>query len=200
LRAIKFILDTKNLALKMKPEWDQPIKMINGKHDWASIFKTKCTMGATSDSEYSGCKETRQIVFGWELYFMGELIPHKSKACRRVTLSSTEAELCTIRSHCRSDICKASLETMGFKLNLPIKIKVDSVGEIYLAKSLSLSQNTKHIDIRRHFVREHQEEGTIDATFVRSEDNKADILMKNTSEEIFLRHPSKLLQDIKTFT
>jgi hypothetical protein len=92
LRAIKFMLDTKYLALKIKPEWDQPIKMVNGKPDWEDIFKTKLTMGATSDSEYSGDKETRQSVFGWELYFMGALIAHKSKTCRSVTLSSTEAE------------------------------------------------------------------------------------------------------------
>jgi hypothetical protein len=76
----------------MKPEWYQPIKMVNGKPNWASIFKTKCTMGATSDSEYSGDNEIRQSVFGWELYFMGTLIAHKSKAYRSVTLSSTEAE------------------------------------------------------------------------------------------------------------
>jgi hypothetical protein len=92
LRAIKFTLDTKYLALKMKPEWDQPIKLVNGKPDWASIFQTKCTMGATSDSEYSGDKETGHSVFGWEMYFMGALIAHNSKACRIVTLSSTEAE------------------------------------------------------------------------------------------------------------
>jgi hypothetical protein len=49
-------------------------------------------MGATTDSEYSGDKETRQSVFGWELYFMGALIAHKSKACRSFNLSSTEAE------------------------------------------------------------------------------------------------------------
>jgi hypothetical protein len=30
LRAIKFTFDTKHLALKMKPEWDQPIKIIYG--------------------------------------------------------------------------------------------------------------------------------------------------------------------------
>jgi hypothetical protein len=89
LRVIKFTLGTKYLALKIKAEWDQPIKMVNGKPDWASIFKTKCTMGATSES---GDKETRQSVFGWEIYFMGALISHKSMACRSVTLSSTEAE------------------------------------------------------------------------------------------------------------
>jgi hypothetical protein len=85
---------------------------------------------------------------------------------------------------------------MGIELNLPIKIKVDNIGAIYSAKNFSLSQNTKHIDIRRHFVREHQEEGTIDATFVRSEDNKAEIHTNNTSEEVFLRHQSKLMQDV----
>jgi hypothetical protein len=31
-------------------------------------------------------------MFGWELYFMGVLIAHKSKACISITLSSTEAE------------------------------------------------------------------------------------------------------------
>jgi hypothetical protein len=42
----------------MKPEWDQPIKMVNGKPDWASIFETKCK---NSEDE-----ETRQSLFGWE--------------------------------------------------------------------------------------------------------------------------------------
>jgi ferredoxin-NADP reductase len=86
---------------------------------------------------------------------------------------------------------------MGIRLNLPIKIKADDIGAIYLAKNFSLSQNTKNIDIHRHFVREHQEEGTIDTTFIRSEDNEADILTKNTSEEIFLCHQSKLMQDVR---
>jgi hypothetical protein len=128
LRAIKSTLDTKHLALKMKPEWDQPVKMVNGKPDWASIFETKCTMGATSDSIYSGDKETRQSVFGWELYFMGSLISHKSKACRSVTLSSTEAEYYALSEVTKEVIfAKQVLETMGIKLNLPIKIKVGNL-------------------------------------------------------------------------
>jgi hypothetical protein len=183
----------------MKPEWDQPIKMVNGKPDWASIFETKCTMGATSDSEYSGDNETRHSVFGWELYFMGALIAQKSKSCRSVTLSSTESEYYALLEVTKELIfAKQALETMVIKLNLPIKIKVDNVGAIYLAKTFSLSQNTKHIDICRHFVREQHEEGTINATFVRLEDNKADTLMKNTSEEIFLRHQSKLMHNVRT--
>jgi hypothetical protein len=87
---------------------------------------------------------------------------------------------------------------MGIKANLPIKIKVDNVVAIYLGNNFSLSQNIKYVDIRRHFVWEHQEEGAIDATFVRLEDNKADILTKHTLEEIFLLHQRKLMHDVRT--
>jgi hypothetical protein len=48
---------------------------------------------------------------------------------------------------------KLVLEAMGIKLNLPIKIKVENFGEIYLAKNFSLSQNTKHISQRIHWKR-----------------------------------------------
>jgi hypothetical protein len=70
---------------------------------------------------------------------------------------------------------------MGIKLKLPIKIKADNVGAIYLAKNFSLSQNTKHIDICRHFVPEH---------IARSEDIQEYILTKNTLDEIFLHNQS----------
>jgi hypothetical protein len=62
---------------------------------------------------------------------------------------------------------KQFLDTMGIGLNLLIKIKVDNIGAICLARNVSLSQNTKNIDNCRHFVQQHQEEGTINATFIR---------------------------------
>jgi hypothetical protein len=101
-------------------------------------------MGATSGSTYSGDKETHHIVFGWELYFMGALIAHKSKACRSVTLSSTEAGYYALSKVTKEVIfAKQVIETMGIGLNLPIKIKVDNIGVFYLAKN--------------YFVGEHQE-------------------------------------------
>jgi hypothetical protein len=74
---------------------------------------------------------------------------------------------------------KQVLETMGIKLNLPIKINFDNIGAIYLAKNFALSQNTKHI------------KGAINATFVRLEDNKADILTKNTNLSKMSEQPSE---------
>jgi hypothetical protein len=87
---------------------------------------------------------------------MGALVAHKCKACRSVTLSSTEAEYLSSTEaeyYALSDVtkevifAKQVLETLGIKLNLPIKIKVGNVGVIYLAVNFSLSQNTNHIDI-----------------------------------------------------
>jgi hypothetical protein len=88
----------------MKPEWDEPIKIVNGKSDCASIFKTNSTMGATSDSDYSGDKETQQNVFGRELYFMGALIAHKSKACNVLHYQLKRNTI---------DICKTSFRDYG---------------------------------------------------------------------------------------
>jgi hypothetical protein len=157
-------------------------------------------MGATSDSEYSGDKETQKSVFGWELYFMGAFIAHKCKVCRGVTLSSTEAEYYALSEVTKELIFakQVFLETVGIRLNLIITIKVDNVGAIDLAKNFSLSQNTKRIDFFRHFFWEHQEEGTIDASFVRSEKNKTYILTKNILEDTFLCHQSNLIQDVRT--
>jgi hypothetical protein len=101
-----------------------------------NIFETKCTMTVTPDGEHSGDKETQQSTFGWELYFMGALIAQKSKACRSVTLSSTEAEYFALSEVTKFvTFAKQGLETMGILLSLPIKIKADNFGAIYLAKN-----------------------------------------------------------------
>jgi hypothetical protein len=50
-------------------------------------------MDGISDSEYGADEETRISVFGYEVYFCEALIAWKSKACRSVTLSSTEADI-----------------------------------------------------------------------------------------------------------
>ena len=86
---------------------------------------------------------------------------------------------------------------MGINIVYPIEVKVDNVGAIYLSNNFSLSQRTKHIDIRRHFVREYVEDGILKIVFVPTEDNEADINTKNTGEEIYIRHVKKNLLDIR---
>ena len=59
------------------------------------------------------------------------------------------------------------LEFLGVKLELPIIVHVDNVGAIYLAKNQVLSNRTKHIGVRYHFVWEYIEDRVIKMVFVR---------------------------------
>jgi hypothetical protein len=86
---------------------------------------------------------------------------------------------------------------MGIGLKLPITVKIDNVGAIFLSNNHSLGQRTKHIDIRRHFVKELLEQGIIKTAFVGTDNNNADLHTKNTSEETFKRHVHKQLVDIR---
>jgi hypothetical protein len=181
IRVIKYVLDTENYGLRLKPSKNKEGFYLEG----------------VSDSEYAGDKDTRISVYGYVLYFCGAPIAWKSKAGKSVTLSSTEAEYFATSEIAKEVIfAKQVLESMGIELTFPIKIKVDNVGAIYLANNYSTSQRTKHIDIRTHFVREYIEDGIVKVVFVKSEDNDADIFTKNTSEEIFKRHSDKLIEEV----
>ena len=84
---------------------------------------------------------------------------------------------------------------MNIEVELPKTVYVDKVGAIWLSNNRTTSDRTKHIDIRTSFVKEYQEDGKIIIKFVKSEDNEADILMKNTTNVIFHNHQKKLVWD-----
>ena len=84
---------------------------------------------------------------------------------------------------------------MGIELQLPIVLQVDNTGAIYWANNYSTGPRTKHIDIPAPFVRELIVDGTLKIIFVKSEDNDADTLTKNTSEELYEKHSSKMIQE-----
>ena len=52
-----------------------------------------------------------------------------------------------------------------FEVKLPIIVYCDNIGVIYLRKNAKLSQRTKHIDVKHHFVREYIEKGLIKIVF-----------------------------------
>ena len=131
------------------------------------------------------------------IYFCGVPISWKSKSGKSVTLSSTEAEYFAM-SECAKELVfiKNVLESMGIQVKLPIEIKVDNTGAIFLSNNYTTSQRTKHIDVRVHFVRQYIEDGIFKIVFVKSENNDADIFTKNTSEEIFKEQSEKIVEEI----
>ena len=72
---------------------------------------------------------------------------------------------------------------------------MDNVGAIWLSNNRTISDRTKHIDIRTSFENEYQEDGKIIIMFVKSEENEVDIFTKNTTNTIFQNHQKKLVWD-----
>ena len=82
---------------------------------------------------------------------------------------------------------------MGIKVKLPIIVRVDNIVTIFMCNNVSVSQRTKHVDIRLRFVNQFAFEGFIKIIFVKSEDNDSDIFTKNLSGDAFDRHSKKLV-------
>ena len=70
------------------------------------------------------------------------------------------------------------LEELGFKQLEPTVINIDNDGARELANNQMISQRTKHIDIRHHFIRECIESNQVKLKACTSKVNTADVFTK----------------------
>jgi hypothetical protein len=181
-RVIKFVLDTRTFGLKIEP------KLGDNKNEW--------TMTVFTDAEYSGDKDTRLSVGGFIIFLLGVPILWKSKAQKSVTLSSSESEFVSLSEAAKEiKFVVMILESMGIVVTLPIIVRVDNVGAIFMSENASTSSRTRHVDIRYHYVREFVEEGFIRIVFVRSEANISDEFTKNVSGDTYDAHVSEYMSE-----
>ena len=121
----------------------------------------------------------------------------KSKAQKSVTLSSAEAEFVALSEAAKEiKFVVQVMETIGIKAKIPIIVRVDNVGAIFMSENVSTSSRTRHVDIRYHYVREFVEDGFIKITFVKSEENIADGFTKNITGSLYDAHTQELMAEI----
>jgi hypothetical protein len=77
------------------------------------------------------------------------------------------------------------LQGIRIEIDLPIIVKTDNVGAMFMEQIASSGVRTCHVDTRYHYVQENMEDGIIKIEFIRSEENHSDIFMKNVSQEIY---------------
>ena len=87
------------------------------------------------------------------------------------------------------------LTTMCLKVKLPIVVKVDNVGAIFMTENISTFGRTKHLDLRARYVNKMVDDKFIKFEFVRSGNNLADYLTKNVSGDIYERHVTSYIAD-----
>ena len=80
------------------------------------------------------------------------------------------------------------LQFLGITVEIPIKVKVDNLGAIYMSENTTTSSRTRHVDTRTFYVKDFQKDGVIKVEFVRSEDNVSDSATKNVTGELHDKH------------
>lgn len=74
-----------------------------------------------------------------------------------------------------------------------IKALCDNSGAIEMAKVPKLRPRTKHMNTKYHHFRDYVKQKKIQIHYVASEDQLADMLTKQPSQALFLRHRKLLL-------
>jgi hypothetical protein len=87
---------------------------------------------------------------------------------------------------------------MGVDVKLPIIVRYDNVGAIFMAENSSSGIRARHIDTRYHFVREHVKYGLIKIVFVKSNIKDADMFTKNVGKEAYEKHVNKFWVRFRT--
>jgi hypothetical protein len=86
---------------------------------------------------------------------------------------------------------RQTLWDFGYNLS-KVPLLCDNESAIRLADNPIEHSCTKHIDIRHHFLRDHQQKGDIEVYHISTENQLADIFTKPLDEKRFYRLCSEL--------
>jgi hypothetical protein len=148
-------------------------------------------MTVFTDSDWAGGKDNRISITGYIVFLLGA-----PKAQKSVSLSSTEAEYYALSEAAKEiKFVVQILLSMGIPVQLPVIVRVDNMGAIFMSENASASSRTKHVDTRYHFVREFVEDGFIRIVFVRTVDNVSDSFTNNVTGDIYEAHVMEFIVD-----
>ena len=137
-----------------------------------------------SDSDWAGDLDDRRSTSGYIFKLSGAGISWKSKKQGSVALSTAEAEYIALLGAVQEAIWIRQLVTELSGRHKPTKgtvIYKDNQSAISLAKNPQFHGRAKHIDLRRHFIRERVTDKSIELKYCPTEDMIADMLTKGLS-------------------
>jgi hypothetical protein len=140
------------------------------------------------DADFAGDTDSRRSTTGYVFYLCGGIISFKSMLQKAVTLSTCEAEYDAAAQAAREAVWTLALlnEICADILPTPISIREDNQGAIALSKNPVGHGKNKHIDIKKHFIRELTEKGTIALCYTPTLEQIADIFTKALPAPRFL--------------
>jgi hypothetical protein len=144
------------------------------------------------DVDYAGCKIDRKSTSGTCQFLGRSLVSWASKKQNSVALSTTEAEYIVV-GHCCAQLLwmRQTLRDYGYKLS-KVPLLCDNESAIHMADNPVEHNCTKHVDIRYHFLRDHQQKEDIEISYVNTHNQLADIFTKPLDEMTFSKLRNEL--------
>lgn len=156
---LRYLKETPNLGIKFTAD---------------SMMKLECF----TDADWGGNLADRKSTSGVMCFLSGGPISFKTRKQAVVAQSTTEAEYIASNLGVREILgAKNVLEELSVKVD-GVSLNMDNQSAIRLIKNAEYHQDTKHIDIKTHFIRDHFQRGLFQLQYVPSGDQKADILTK----------------------
>jgi hypothetical protein len=138
-----------------------------------------------SDSDYAGCRLDRKSTTGTYQFLGRSLVSWSSKKQNSVALSTTEAEYVAAGACCAQLLwMKQTLSDIGCEFS-KIPLLCDSESAIKLANNLVQHSRIKHIDIRYHFLWDHEAKGDIALCHMSTERQLDNIFTEPLDEQRF---------------
>nr|GEZ64043.1 retrovirus-related Pol polyprotein from transposon TNT 1-94 [Tanacetum cinerariifolium] len=185
---------------KSKLDEDKEGKAIDLSHYRGSAYRKDSSVALTAfaDADHAGCQDTRRSTSG-SVQFLGErLISWSSKRQKSAAISSTEAEYIALSGCCAQILwMRSQLSDYGLAFN-KIPMYYENKSAIALCCNNVHHSQSKHIDIRYHFIKKQVENGVIKLYFVNTEYQLADLFTKALGRDIIEFLTNKL--GMRSFT
>jgi hypothetical protein len=124
----------------------------------------------------------------------GNVISYASKRQPCVALSSTEAEYVALSKAAQTIVwLRRLLQQLGFLDDEPTITFEDNTSCISIANDEGLSQKTKHIDVKYHYIREQIRNGSVEVFYISTVYQLADYFTKALPVFRFLELKRRLM-------
>ncbi|XRB10503.1 RNA-dependent DNA polymerase [Pseudoscourfieldia marina] len=137
------------------------------------------------DASWGDNHENRRSTSGYIFFLNGGPISWASYLQTTVALSTVESEVMALTEAIKEAIyIRRLLESLGAAQEGPTIIYTDSTGAEALVDHPTSHRRTKHIEIRREFIKYHIEHETVKIERVSTKDQLADIMTKPLRQDI----------------